>query len=98
MRGTNTRRDCSATTPRDIRKLHNRNRVYWLLENRSPTSVYMQYDTAARSDGSEGIEIVAGAKYELWDKFAPNNDVIWLTGSNGATLQQVLLTEGYEGD
>jgi hypothetical protein len=97
MRGLNTRRDCSAVAPTQIRKLKQK-RVYWLVENRSPNSIYMQYDTAAPSNGSDGIEITSGSKYELWGIFAPNNDTIWLTGSNGITVQQVNFTEGYEED
>lgn len=94
MRGLNTRRDCSANVPTNIRKLKSR-RVYFLVENRSPFSIYMQYDTNAPSNGSDGIEIVAGFKYELWGEFAPDNDNIWLTGSSGATMQQVNFSEGY---
>jgi len=96
MRGMNTRRDCSSVTPRDIRKLAGKRRVYFLVENRSSNSIYLQYDTPAPSDGSQGTEILAGLKYELYGIFAPNNDVIWLTGAI-ATNQQVNLTEGYEG-
>lgn len=95
MRALNTRRDCSSTVPRDIRKLQGKRRVYFLVENRSSATIYMQYDSPPRSDGSDGIEIVAGFKYELSGSFAPNNDVIWLTGSI-STLQQVNLSEGYE--
>lgn len=98
MRGLNTRRDCSSQVPRDIRKLQGKKRVYFLLENRSPFSLYMQYDTTPAGDGSEGVEIVAGFKYELYGVFAPNNEVIWIRGSSGATLQQVNFTEGYQDD
>jgi hypothetical protein len=95
MRANNVRRDCSSVVPKDIRKLQGKRRVYFLVENRSAASIFMQYDSVPRSDGSDGIEIVAGFKYELFGVHAPNNDVIWLTGSV-ATVQQVNVTEGYE--
>ena len=40
--------------------------------------------------------IVAGAKYELWDKFAPDNEVIWFVGASGSTNQRLNITDGYE--
>lgn len=95
MRGQSTRRDCSGNAPTNIKKLLGKQRVYFLVENRSPNSIYMQYDTAAPKDGSDGIEIISGYKYELYAPFAPDNEQIWLTGSNGATTQQVNFTEGY---
>jgi hypothetical protein len=70
-------------------------RVYFLVENRSPTSVYMNYDNVPASDTTEGIEIVAGAKYEVWAPFAPDNEVIWFVGANGAVQQRCNITEGY---
>ena len=95
MRANCTRRDCSSVVPRDIRKLQGKRRVYFLVENRSSASIFLQFDGVPPSDGSDGVEIVAGFKYELFGIHAPNNDVIWLRGSS-ATNQQVNVTEGYE--
>jgi hypothetical protein len=84
----------SQNAPDFLRKLDGE-RVYLLIENRSPNSVYMQYDNTPAADGTEGIEIVAGFKYEVWAPFAPANEQIYFIGSNGATLQRLNITEGY---
>jgi hypothetical protein len=70
-------------------------RVYFLVENRSANDIRMNYDNMPATDGTEGIQIAAGAKYELYEPFAPDNEVIWFIGQNGATLQNVNITEGY---
>jgi hypothetical protein len=85
---------CSQVAPFFIKKLGSE-RIYLLVENRSANTIIMNYDNMPATDGSEGIQITAGAKYELFDPFAPDNDIIWFMGQNGATLQSVNVTEGY---
>jgi len=97
MAGTRKRsfiKTISQNAPDFLHKLDGE-RVYLLIENRSTASVYMQYDNMPAPDGTEGIEIVAGFKYELWAPFAPANEQIYFIGSLGAALQRLNITEGY---
>jgi len=73
-------------------------RIYLLVENRDPAgaTIYMDYNSIPQSDGTGGIELVFGIKYELYTPFAPDNEIIWFVGSLGATKQQVNITEGYQ--
>jgi len=97
MKASSYRADCSSIAPSEIRKKAGKYRVYWLVENRSPFPIYQNYDGAAPSNGSQGIEIQGNTKYELWGEFAPNNETIFLTGSN-PSAQQVEISEGYRED
>jgi len=85
---------CSQQLAVYIRKISGR-RVYMLIENRSPNTVIMNYDNVPSIDGVEGIQILAGTRYELMDPFAPSNEVIWFLGQNGSVLQNLNVTEGY---
>jgi hypothetical protein len=89
----------SQRTPVFLRKFK-AERVYMMIENRDPSggTIYMDYNSIPQADGSAGIELIFGIKYELYTPFAPDNEIIWFVGSLGATKQRVNVTEGYSTD
>jgi hypothetical protein len=85
---------CSQVKPQYKRKMPGR-RVYLLVENRGATNAIMDYDSLPAQDASGGILLPAGQRYEVWEPFAPDNEVLWFQGTNGSTLQTLNITEGY---
>lgn len=97
MKANQVRADCSSSVSTEIRTRTQGKRVYFLVENRSFFTIFIQFDGAPASNGAEGIELLGQMKYELWGVFAPTNDAIYLTGTQ-PTMQQVNYTEGYDTD
>ena len=87
----------SQQAPVFLRKLKAK-RLYMMVENRDPAggTIYMDYNSIPQADGSGGIELLFGIKYELYEPFAPDNEIIWFVGSLGASKQRVNITEGYQ--
>ena len=65
-------------------------RSYFLLENRSGATVYLNFD--AEANANDGIQIPAGGLYEL-EQTAPSNN-IHIAGSQVAD-QRINITEAF---
>lgn len=66
-------------------------RTYLLIENRSPSPVYINFDTHA--DSVNGIEIAAGGNYER-ETEVPDN-TLFIIGVDAGNAQRVNISEGY---
>jgi hypothetical protein len=97
MKASSYRADCSRTSPTEIRARPGKKRVYFLVENRSFFTIFINFDTAPTPDGAHGVELLGQMKYELWGDFTPTNESIYFIGTQVAA-QQVNYAEGYFGE
>lgn len=86
---------CSQTAPQSRRKVPGKRRRMLILQNRSANDVYVGFDQQPTQDLVAGLKVAVNVTI-IFDVACPDNEVIWYMGSNGATVQNFNVVEGFE--